>query len=147
MYSYRERLSPAWWLVVALGLLLPGSLLIFLPLNPAAGIAVGLVLWWGSVALLWLSAPVITVSAEQLSAGSASIERSFIARVDVYDKDDARVQRGTGLDARAWLVLRGWIDPVVKVTLNDPQDPTPYWLISSRRPAQLAHALERVEQN
>ena len=146
MYSYRERLSPAWWLVGALGLLLPGSLLIFLPLNPAVGIAVGLVLWWGSVALLWLSAPVITVSAEQLSAGSASIERSFIARVDVYDKDDARVQRGTGLDARAWLVLRGWIDPVVKVTLNDPQDPTPYWLISSRRPAQLAHALERVEQ-
>ena len=146
MYSYRERLSPAWWLVTALGLLLPGSLLIFLPLNPAVGIAVGLVLWWGSVALLWLSAPVITVSAEQLSAGSASIERSFIARVDVYDKDDARVQRGTGLDARAWLVLRGWIDPVVKVTLNDPQDPTPYWLISSRRPAELAHALERVEQ-
>jgi hypothetical protein len=29
----------------------------------------------------------------------------------------------------------------VKVLLDDPDDPTPYWLISSRHPRQLAAAV------
>jgi hypothetical protein len=30
---------------------------------------------------------------------------------------------------------------VVRVELTDPEDPTPYWLVSSRRPDALARAL------
>jgi hypothetical protein len=45
------------------------------------------------------------------------------------------------LDGRAYLCLRGWISPVVRVELDDPDDPTPYWLVSTRRPAQLVAAL------
>jgi Protein of unknown function (DUF3093) len=50
----------------------------------------------------------------------------------------ARIERGTGLDARAYLVIRGWVHPVVRVPITDPADPTPYWLLSSRRPKELA---------
>jgi hypothetical protein len=38
-------------------------------------------------------------------------------------------------------VIRGWVDPVVRVTLEDPDDPTPYWLISTRRPEELVRVL------
>ena len=31
--------------------------------------------------------------------------------------------------------------PVVRVPVEDPADPAPYWLVSSRRPDQLAAAL------
>ncbi len=47
------------------------------------------------------------------------------------------------LDARAWLLLRGWIPGVVRVRLDDPDDPTPYWLVSSRHPRRLAAALTK----
>jgi len=36
--------------------------------------------------------------------------------------------------------------PVVKVTINDPRDPTPYWLISSKRFRKLAAAIS-AEKN
>ena len=52
-------------------------------------------------------------------------------------------ERGPSLDARAWLSIRGWVDPVVKVTLADEKDPTPYWLVSTRRPEDLKAARER----
>ncbi len=49
-----------------------------------------------------------------------------------------------GLDARAWTVVRGWIDPVVRIPLSDPDDPVPYWLVSTRRPEQLVAALDEA---
>ena len=45
------------------------------------------------------------------------------------------------LDARAWLLVRGWIPGVARITLDDPTDPTPYWLVSTRDPEGLAAAL------
>ena len=53
-----------------------------------------------------------------------------------------RSQRGAQLDARAWPLIRGWVSPVVRVTVTDPQDPTPYWLVSTRHPEKLVEALE-----
>ena len=47
----------------------------------------------------------------------------------------------TATGPRAFLVIRGWVDPVVRVTLDDPNDPTPYWLISTRRPEELVRVL------
>jgi hypothetical protein len=52
-----------------------------------------------------------------------------------------RRARGPRLDARAYLCLRGWVAGGVRVTLNDPADPTPYWLVSSTDPTALARAI------
>lgn len=145
MNPFRERLSPAWWLIGALGLLLPGSLLVFLPLSILVGIAVGLGLWWGCVAVLWFFSPVLKVTHQRFSAGAASVEMAYIKRVELFRDDGARGERGTGLDARAWLVIRPWIDPVVKITLSDPLDPTPYWLVSSARPQALVDAIRAAQ--
>jgi hypothetical protein len=54
-----------------------------------------------------------------------------------------RAARGPELDARAYLCLRGWIAGGVRVPVLDPQDPAPYWLVSSRRPGELAEAVRR----
>jgi hypothetical protein len=47
-------------------------------------------------------------------------------------------------DARAHLVLRPYIKTAVEITLDDPDDPVPYWLVSTRRPQQLAAALREA---
>jgi hypothetical protein len=139
---YRERLWPAPWLYFATALVIPASLLVFLPIDLTAGIIVAVVLYAGCVALLLAASPSIEVTASELVAGRARIPRSMLGDSEGFSGDEARDQRGPRLDARAWLLIRGWIDPVVKVELRDPDDPTPYWLLSTRRPDELVAALK-----
>lgn len=143
MNLFRERVWPAPWLFLATALVIPASLLVFLPINFAVGVVVAIVLYAGCVALLLLGAPLVEVTDTELIAGKARLPRSSVGSAEAFVKDEARQQRGPALDARAWLAIRGWVDPVVKVTLDDDEDPTPYWLISTRRPDELVKALGR----
>jgi hypothetical protein len=139
--SFRERLWPAWWVFVATGLVIPASLLVFLPISPPAGVAVAVVLYGAIVVALLVTTPVIEVGEGTLRAGRARIERRFVGAVTAHTGSDAVAERGTRLDARAWLLLRGWIPGVVRIEITDAADPTPYWLVSTRNPAGLAAAL------
>lgn len=143
MTEFHERLTPSWWLILALFLAVPTSLLIFLPLSVPLGLLVGAALWVGSVAILWVTAPVIDLSGSELRAGPARIDRRYISSVEPIEAEDARGAKGVDLDARAFLVIRPWITPAIKITLSDPDDPTPYWLISSRNPREFAAAFNR----
>ena len=148
MESYRERLWPSWWLTLALGLFLPAGFLIFLPLNPLVGFGVGMVLWWGSWAVLALSSPVIEIGESGFRAGRATIGWDHVACVEEIEKADFRQAVGPGLDARAWLVIRPWASGAIRLTVNDPDDPTPYWVVSTAAPRLVAqasaHWLDRV---
>jgi hypothetical protein len=141
MTFYRERLSPSWWMVAAVGLVFPATVLIFLPLSILVGVVAGALLWGGSVGLLWISSPVVRVNNGTLSVGSAHLEERYIGSVDVFAGDEARHEKGPGAHGLTWFCLRPWIDPIVKVSVNDPEDPTPYWLVSTRRPEALTQAL------
>jgi hypothetical protein len=140
--AYRERLWPAPWVFFATALVIPASLLVFLPISLLTGVAVAIVLYGAIVGVLLLTTPVIEVTSEGFRAGRARIDPRFIGAVQAFEGQDAVAQRGVELDARAWLLLRGWITGVVRVEIDDPDDPTPYWLVSSRRPAELARALK-----
>jgi hypothetical protein len=144
---YRERLWPAPWLFIATALVIPASLLVFLPISPTAGIVTAIVLYAGCVALVLLAAPVIEVTESELVAGKARLPLQLVGSVESFEREAARLERGQRLDARAWLLIRGWVDPVVRVEVLDERDPTPYWLLSTRRPRELAEALGRVRTN
>lgn len=141
MAIYRERLWASLGIFVAVALVIPASLLVFLPINVEAGLIIGVVLFLVIAGLLLSSTAVIEVSESELKAGKALLPREFVGNVTSFREPEATVQRGTKLDARAWLLIRGWIHPVVKIEITDPSDPTPYWLISTRRPEELARAL------
>lgn len=138
---YRERLWPAPWLYFATALVIPASLLVFLPIDLRVGIGVAGALYAGCVVLLLAASPSITVTSDELVAGRARIPLAFVGPVAQFAGDEARAERGPRLDARAWLLIRGWVDPVVRIEITDPEDPAPYWLVSTRRPAELAAAL------
>ena len=122
-------------------LALPASMLVLAPVSLPAGVATGAVLSGGLIVLLWALAPVIEIADGVLAAGRARIPLRLLGAVDIARDEEARQARGPGLDARAWLLLRGDIDPVVRIQIVDDDDPTPYWLISSRRPEDLASAI------
>lgn len=144
MSAYREKLYPAWWLILAIFLAVPTSILLFFPLSILVGTLTGLVLWLSTVGLLWWASPVVRVDSEYFHAGRSRIAHQHIASMEAVGKEDARAEKSVNLDARAWLVLRPWIDPAVKVTLRDPDDPTPYWLVSSRNPQALVDAWKQA---
>jgi hypothetical protein len=141
MPEYREKLWPTPWIYVASLLLVPASILVLAPVSLPAGIATGIILYLAVIASLTITAPVIEVHDGTLRAGRAEIALAYTGEaVPAFDAE-ARIERGTGLDARAFLVVRGWVQPVVKVPITDPADPAPYWLLSSRRPKELAAAI------
>lgn len=141
---YRERLWPTWWMFLATALVIPASLLVFLPISPPTGVVVAIVMYGVIVVALLASSPVIEVTDGMLRAGRARIERSFVGAVTTHRGDDATAERGTRLDSRAYLVVRGWVNPVARIEITDDADPTPYWLVSTNRPDELAAALTAV---
>jgi hypothetical protein len=141
MTYYRERLWPAPWLYIATALVIPATLLVFVPINFEVGIIVAAVFYLGSIGMLVAASPVIAVTSTELIAGKAKLPISLIGATEGFSGDEGRLERGQRLDARAWLLIRGWIDPVVRITLTDPNDPTPYWLISTRHPDRISEAL------
>ena len=141
MPVYREKLWPTPWIYIVSLLLVPSSILVLAPVSMPAGIVTGIVLYLAVVGALSLTAPVVEVRDGRLRAGRAEIELTLTGEAVAAEDAAARAERGTGLDARAFLVIRGWVQPVVRIPIVDPADPTPYWLVSSRRPKQLAAAI------
>jgi hypothetical protein len=138
---FTEKLWPGAWIwLVAAGLASAG-ILVFAPISMTAGITAAIVLFAVQAALLVLSTPALTVTARTLQVGRASIERGLTGPAEAFRGKDATAERGTRLNGLAYLCIRGWIDPVVRIEINDPSDPTPYWLTSTRRPEELVAAL------
>lgn len=141
---YRERLWPSWWVFLVTALVIPASVLVFLPISPIAGVISAGVLYGVIVVVLLVTSPVIEVTDGMLRAGRARIERTFLGAATAHAGADAVAERGVRLDARAYLVLRGWVSGVVRIEIADDADPTPYWLVSTKRPAELAAIVNSV---
>ncbi len=140
---FRERLTVplAWWVLAALFAL---SMLaaVGLYLGPVWGVGAFVASLAVPAGLFLSTAEVIEVDADELRVGRAVIERSYIARCRALDVSATDARGGVDADARAHLVLKPYVRTAVEVELADPADPVPYWLVSTRRPARLAAALD-----
>lgn len=142
---FRERLSPpAWWWPLLL--LWTGSLGIAFGYALGTWVGVG-VFASASLLLGFISVSVadeVTVADDGLRVGRAFLTADAIGPVTPLAAPDARDLRGRAGDARAHLILRGWIPTAVRIDLRDPDDPHPYWYLSSRRPVELTAALQDI---
>lgn len=141
MDLYRERLWATPWLFISTLLVIPAIMLVFAPINFAVGVVLAIAVYAAFAIFLVTTAPVIRVTEDELIAGHARIPRALVGDPVAYRGEEATQQRGRLLDARAWLLIRGWIKPVVKVPVLDQDDPAPYWLLSTRNPDQLVRVL------
>jgi len=135
---------PTPWIFLTTALVIPASLLVFLPINVLAGYISAAALYVGTLAVLLTTSPIVEVTEDHLIAGRAQIALAHVGQAQAFRTEEATLERGQRLDARAWLVIRGWISPVVKIQVTDPSDPTPYWLVSSRHPDQVVDALTKA---
>lgn len=141
MTTFREVLRPSWWMYVIAAFMIPTTILVMAPINFLLGVILSIVVYAAIVIPMFVTSPAIVLTETELRVGKAHIDRKFIGAVSAYSGNYAVAARGPELDARAWIYLRGWVNPVVRVDISDPNDPTPYWLFSSRRPEELVAAL------
>lgn len=143
---YRERLSPSLWILVAAAVCGPMAALVFSPIDTTLALVIGAVVGVGIVALLVAGSPVLEVRDGMLRAGRARIPVELLGEPILRSGDEARRARGPELDHRAWHVIRGGIDGVAVFPVEDPDDPTPTWVLSSRTPNRLAAAVRRARE-
>jgi hypothetical protein len=141
---YDERLGVPlrWWALATM--FLASMLVAFLVATP---------LWLALSGTAVLSAAVIVVFVGYgsarigvldgvLLAGRAHIEVRHLGDIRALDPESTRNLAGREANARAYLLLRPYLRRAVRVDVADPADPTPYWLVSTRHPTQLAAAIE-----
>ena len=140
--EHHERLLPSatvWVAVLAISASL--GLTAVRPLGWTAGLAVALLAVAAATAALLASSARVEVSDGTVRAGRARIELQYIGRVAAVTPKRMAELRGPKADARAYLCQRAWIRAGVVAEVVDPQDPVPYWLMSSREPERLVAAL------
>lgn len=144
---YRERLWVSIWLwllafaiAVALAttvLIGTPSVLTWLPYSVLPAIAILAMISLGRTRIEVTEGP----AGRELQAGDARIPTRFIDRAAVVPSSARSAAMGRQFDPAAYAVHRPWIGTMVIAVLNDPDDPTPYWIFSTRHPEAVVAAL------
>jgi hypothetical protein len=142
VYHERLRVPVSWWVLGLLSAFMLGAgFLAGFDWEPALAVYGAIVvplaaflISWG-----WLR---IEVSRGLLRVGKSVLPLAQAGQVTVLDTDQTRALRGPRADPAAFLLARPYLPEAVYVTVEDPAGVTPYWLIGTRRPGELAAAIE-----
>jgi Protein of unknown function (DUF3093) len=149
---YSERLWVPWWwwppglalaaliaLEVDQGVRALPDWVPYAVLLPVAG---AVLLWFSKTEVRVVSGAAADPAGEtELWVGAAHLPVSVISRSAQVPQSAKSAALGRQLDPAAYVVHRAWVGPMVLVVLDDPDDPTPYWLVSSRHPERVLSAL------
>jgi hypothetical protein len=140
---YREVIrAPLWLLALVYFFMLSLVISIWAALgDTAALISLAVV----TAALVWIyisTALLIEVDGKELRVGTAHIDLTLIGDCVDLDNKAIRLARTRDADPQAFLAIRFWAPKGVRVSINDHNDPTPYWLISSNRGAELIKVIK-----
>ncbi|HEV2636921.1 MAG TPA: DUF3093 domain-containing protein [Actinocrinis sp.] len=144
--AYREKLSapPSWYLLaVTFGLCFG---IIFLVVNPLLALgALVVVALVGCAVVASYGSPRIEVYPDILIAGRASLPVRALGHAGALDVEAAHALQTHEADARAYMLLRSYVRTAVRVEIIDPADPTPYLYLSTRKPEELAAAVNALQ--
>jgi hypothetical protein len=149
MGDYRERLYVplAWWLLAIPAVLLLGGTMYAGLSWPWPAIIIGGLAAGCAAILISLGRGTVQIGAGTLRAGNAVLPVTAISKVIALDEKQTTRLRGPQADPSARLYSRPYLKEGVYLALDAAADPGVaagrYWLIGSRRPAELAAAIER----
>jgi Protein of unknown function (DUF3093) len=141
--TYREPLrTPWWWYLVAVGV----ACLLAAEFHIAG---LGLTDWVPYSALVPLAVVIVwslgrsrlEISGGELRIRGAHLPLRYVSGEVALDERTLRRVVGREGDPAAFVSIQPWIGPGVQVWVDDADDPTPYWVVSSRHPDRLVRAL------
>ncbi|MGN6608246.1 MAG: DUF3093 domain-containing protein [Jatrophihabitans sp.] len=140
---FRERLRPPWWwyaVAIFVAVLLAAEFHIaqidvtdWLPYIVLVPLAVGIVFSMGQAT--------VVVDDTTLRVRGATLPLDIVSGIVALDDRTLRRVVGREGDPAAFVAIRPWIGPGAQLWLDDPDDPTPYWVVSTRRPQQLVELI------
>jgi hypothetical protein len=140
---FDERLSvPLWWYLpaIAVGVLLGAEVHMGYP-GIRSWIGYAILVPLAVIVLFGLGRSRVQVVDDELRAGDARLALRHVGQLNIVAKADKQQALGPQLDPAAFLLHRGWVGPLLRIEVTDPDDPTPYWVISVREPEKLAAVL------
>lgn len=148
---YRERLRVPWWFwLPGLGLAAliaaevnmgVAALPDWVPYAVLLPVAAAALMWMGRMEVRVVQNGTSDEAAVELWAGPAHLPVNLIARSAEVPRSAKSSALGRQLDPAAYVLHRAWVGPMVLIVLDDPDDPTPYWLVSCRHPDRVLAAL------
>jgi hypothetical protein len=109
------------------------------------GIVVGIAATIVVVIGLVVNTPLIQIDELNFRVGRARLPLQYVGKIQKLDEEQSRRARSTDANSNAHFQLRGGIKNTVIVEVTDPQDPHPYWQVSSRNPDALINALNATK--
>jgi len=133
---------PWWWWPLGLGVaaLLAAEVHMGYP-GVRAWLPYVLIIPFAGVVLGFMGRHHVALRNGELRVGPARIPVHELAQPEVIQPHAKRRALGPDLDPAAFVLHAGWIGPVVRITVTDPADPTPYWIFSVRQADKLAALL------
>jgi hypothetical protein len=144
--GYRETLrTPWWWYLAAAGVagILAAEFHIA-GLRLTDWIPFGILIPLSLVIVWWLGHSTLEISGGELRIRGAHLPLRYVSGAVALDAATLRRVVGREGDPAAFVSIRPWIGPGVQLWLDDPDDPTPYWVVSSRRPDRVVEVLRRA---
>jgi len=136
--SYSERVFPGLSFFLAT-LFAPAALyLIVLAFDDLWALITFVVSELAIIFLGLFAAPTLSLSSKTLSIGNVQIPTQYVKAITGVDPSAQQSEKGPKLNPSAYVRFQVGVKGLIKVELNDPNDPTPYWLISSRNPDLVA---------
>jgi hypothetical protein len=140
---YRESLrTPWWWYLVAL--LIAGILAAefhMAGLRLTDWIPYGTLLPLAVIIVWSLGHSSLELADGELRIRGAHLPLRYVSGAVALDARTLRRVVGREGDPAAFVSIRPWIGPGVQFWVDDPDDPTPYWVVSSRRPQHVVELL------
>jgi hypothetical protein len=141
--SYRETLYTPWWWY-ALGVGVAGVLAAEFHIS-----GIGLTDWIPYCVLLplsivlvwWMGHARLEISEGEIRIRGAHLPLQYVSGAVALDARTLRRVVGREGDPAAFVSMRPWIGPGVQFWLDDEDDPTPYWVVSTRHPDRVLAAL------
>ena len=141
--SYRERLyTPWWWYVIAA--IVAGILAAefrVAGLEATVWIPFAALVPLAAVIVWWLGRSRVDIRDGELYVRGAHLPLRYVSGAVALDQRTLRLVVGREGDPAAFVSIRPWVSPGVQVWLDDEDDPTPYWVISTRHPDRLVAVL------
>ncbi|MDI1464945.1 DUF3093 domain-containing protein [Catellatospora sp. KI3] len=140
---HTERLTVPLWLwptVLLVTAVLAAQIGLGAP-GPRSWLPYAVLLPLAAAGLWWLGRVRIAVTGTELQVDDARLPLGVVSRAIALDAETRRELLGPSADPLAFVVQRPWIAEAVQVVLADPDDITPYWVISTRHPDALVRAL------
>jgi hypothetical protein len=142
VYHERLRAPTIWWVAGLVTTVMLGTAFISQFSWQIAGVVyLGLGGVWAAALLIW-GRTSVDVRDGELWAGAARLPLATVGQVAALDQTQTSALRGPRADPAAFLLARPYLPRSVYLEVTDRTQGTPYWLVGTRRPDELAAAIE-----